>query len=170
MVSSGLNSASLAFQIKHWQGVRQAEPILEVPYRFRYGNKYEDGFLVGLSPEQSLYNLFSPQGQPVSVEPDQLLLTVYLQKELGVKVGDFVQLEPLTGVIGDRQVRVGGIIELAIGGSRVFMPLKQVQEMIKAPETATGLLLVLLVSQIPSLRYIKRLNLASATKDWTALL
>ncbi len=34
--------------------------------------------------------------------------------------------------------------------------------------TALALLLVLLISQIPSLRYIKRLNLASATKDWTA--
>jgi hypothetical protein len=34
--------------------------------------------------------------------------------------------------------------------------------------TALGLLLVLLVSQIPSLRYIQRLNLASVTKDWTA--
>ncbi len=34
--------------------------------------------------------------------------------------------------------------------------------------TALALLLVLLVSQIPSLRYISRLNLASATKDWTA--
>jgi putative ABC transport system permease protein len=141
VVSGGMNSASLAFQAGHWQGVRQAEPILEVPYRFRYGDNYKDGFLVGLSSEQSLYNFFSPQGQPVSVEPDQLLLTPFLQKQLGVKTGDFVQLEPLAGVIGDRQVRVGGIIELPIGGSRVFMPLKEVQQMLKAPGTATGLLL-----------------------------
>ncbi len=34
--------------------------------------------------------------------------------------------------------------------------------------TALALLLVLLVSQIPSLRYVRHMNLASATKDWTA--
>jgi len=34
--------------------------------------------------------------------------------------------------------------------------------------TVSALLVVLLVSQIPSLRYISRLNLASVTKDWTA--
>ncbi len=34
--------------------------------------------------------------------------------------------------------------------------------------TVSALLVVLLVSQIPSLLYISRLNLASATKDWTA--
>lgn len=168
VVSGGLNSANLVFQPRHWPGVRQAKPMLEVPYRFRYGDKYKDGFVVGLPPEQSLYNLFTPQGQPVNMGSDQLLLTTFLQNEPGVRTGDIVQLEPIVGVIGARQVRVGDIIELSIGGSRAFMPLKQVQQMIKAPGTATGLalLVVLLVSQIPSLRYIKRLNLAAATKDW----
>lgn len=152
VVSDGLYSDSVVFQPRHWQGVNQAEPILEVPYRFRYGDKYKDGFVVGLPPEQSLYNLFSPQGQPVSVEPDQLLLTAFLQKRLGVKTRDFVQLEPIAGVVGARQVRVGGIIELPIGGSKVFMPLKQVQEMFKAPGTTTGLLLDFQGDPSPELR------------------
>jgi putative ABC transport system permease protein len=34
--------------------------------------------------------------------------------------------------------------------------------------TVTPLLVVLLISQIPSLYQVRRLNLASATKDWTA--
>jgi putative ABC transport system permease protein len=152
VVLGGLNSASLAFQPRHWQGVRQAEAILEVPYRFRYGDKYKDGFLVGLPPEQSLYNLFSPEGQPVSVEPDQLLLTAFLQKRLGVKTGDIVQLEPIAGVIGAKQVRVGDIIELPIGGSKVFMPLKQVQKMFKVPGTANSLLLDFQGDPSPELR------------------
>ena len=34
--------------------------------------------------------------------------------------------------------------------------------------TVLALLLVLLVSEIPSLRHISRLNLADTTKDWTS--
>jgi putative ABC transport system permease protein len=141
----------LSIKTQRWAGVETSEPILEVPYRFRYGDKSEDGLLVGLPAGHSLYNLYSSEGQPVMVESDQLVLTKLLEKQLAVETGDMVQLQPIFGVVGEAEVRVGNFIDLAHGGAMGFLPLKQLQQMLEAPGSANGLLLDLEDESTPGL-------------------
>jgi putative ABC transport system permease protein len=155
VVFKNISSAGQAIKTGRWSGVSTSEPILEVPYRFRHGNRSQDSMLIGLPPKRSLYHLFEGDKRAEMLAPGRLLLTPYFRKQLQVKVGDTVQLEPLLGAIGEKQVVVGGFVEQPMGNAG-YLPLKEVQALLKAPGTATALLLDLSDDEPPS-RLVKKL-------------
>lgn len=133
----GVGAASRALESGRWDGVDASEPFLEAPYRFRNGSRSQDSVLIGLSPEQNLSRLFYGRNEPVELETGKLLLTPFLRKQLGVAVGDTVELEPINGVVGVKTVVVGGFVERPMGNAG-YLPLEEVRALLKAPGAASG--------------------------------
>jgi putative ABC transport system permease protein len=64
-----------------------------------------------------------------------------------------VQLEPILGVVGKTEVKVSSFVDISHGGAVGFMPLKQIQQSLKAPGIANALLLDFENDPTPRLRH-----------------
>jgi len=136
----GQGAAATASYIEHLQGVQEAEPVLEIPYRLQYGGQVSDSSILGLSQGSSMYTLLTPEGYPTTVVEDGVLVALSLKKKLGAEPGDKIHLEPVVGSIGETEKSLAGFINEPVGG-RAFMPLEEVQELLRAPGSASGVLL-----------------------------
>jgi len=154
VIFQGTGAAATASYISHLEGIQQTEAILEVPYRVRHGEKVADTSIMGLPEGSSMYNLLRPDGSPTSVKQDGILLGLSLKKKLGAEIGDMLQLEPVVGTIGDTEKRLEGFVNMPMG-DRAFMPLRDTQRLLRAPGTATGVLLNF--DGEPSAKLLKRL-------------
>ena len=155
VIFQGTGATATASYISRLQGIQQADAILEVPYRVRHGEKVADTSIMGLPEGSSMYNLLTPDGSPTTVVKDGILLTLSLKKKLGAEVGDTLQLEPVVGTVGDTQKELAGFVDVPMG-DRAFMPLRDTQRLLRAPGTATGVLLNF--DGQPSAKLLKRLH------------
>jgi putative ABC transport system permease protein len=154
VIFQGMGGTVTASRISRMEGVDQAEAILEAPYRVRFGERVLDIGIMGLPSQSSMYKIFTPEDDPTDVVEDGILLPLSSKEKLGVNVGDSIQMEPLVGTVGETEKQVIGFVQEALGG-RAYMPLKDVQEMLDAPETATGVLVRF--NGEPSARTLERL-------------
>ena len=154
VIFQGTGATATASYISHLEGIQQTEAILEVPYRVRHGEKVSDTSIMGLPEGSSMYNLLAPDGSLTSVKQGGILLSLSLKKKLGAEIGDMLQLEPVVGTIGDTEKRLVGFVDVPLG-NRAFMPLRETQRLLRAPGTATGVLLKF--DGEPSAKLLKRL-------------
>jgi putative ABC transport system permease protein len=156
----GTGATSTAAYVNRLDGVDQAEAILEMPYRIKHGERTADSSIMGLPKQSSMYNLLSPEGHFIDVIEDSILLPISFREKLGVEIGDTVQLEPLVGTLGEAEKRLAGFVDIPIGG-RAFMPIREVQNLLRSPGAATGILLTF--DEQPSADLLKKLyNLPKA--------
>lgn len=149
----GRGAASTAGYLANLDGVRRAEPVLEVAYRVRYGEKSVDTSIMGLPTGAVLYNPVTASGEPLTVPPDGILLPSTVRSRFGARP-DTIRLEPLVGIVGDAEVGFAGYAETLMS-SRAFMRLEDVQRLVNAPGTATGVLIAF--DGPPSPQLLKRI-------------
>lgn len=133
-------TVATASYIEHLQGIQEAEPVLELPYRLQSGDQIADSSILGLPKDSTMYTLLTPEGYPTTVASDSILLSLSLQKKLNAEPGDQIHLEPVVGSVGETEKTLAGFINEPLGG-RAFMPLEEAQELLRAPGAATGVLL-----------------------------
>jgi len=133
----GVGAASTAAYIRHLDGVEETEAVFDIPYRIRYGEHTLDTSIMGLPKGSSMYSLITLDGHRIDVVNDGILLPVSFRERLGAEIGDTVQLEPLTGAVGETEKRLAGYIQTSIG-ARAFMPLREAQKLQHNLGAATG--------------------------------
>jgi putative ABC transport system permease protein len=126
--------------VRNLDGIASAEPVLELPYRMVYGNHKVDTAIMGLPERSSMFTLQTPEGVPMDVVSDGILVPSSLKNKLGAEIGDRIVLEPLTGTVGQTEKTLTGYIFTYLGG-RVYMPLQDAQRMVRDPGSTTGILL-----------------------------
>jgi len=126
-----------------------------MPYRISYGDRFSDSSIMGITMDSSLLGLIDINGNKISVTSDGILLPYVLKSKLGVESGDTIRLEPLTGTIGDTEIRLTGFVDSPIG-ARSYLPLSEFQNILRAHGTATGILLRFANTPTPDL--LKRIN------------
>jgi len=172
VIFQGFGSEGTARRIEQLQGVDEAEAILELPYRIKLGDKVRDSAIRGMKPGSSMYNLLDPDGVPIPLTGDGLLLPLPLQEQLEAEIGDVVYLEPLIGSVGETTTQVAGIVSEPMS-ARAYMPLEEVQNLIKMPGAATGVLLnftgqpsPMLLERINNLPQVAAIESGSALKEY----
>ncbi len=134
----GRGPATTAGYLANLDGVKKAEPVLEVAYRIRYGDRSADTSIMGLPSGASLYRPVTASGESPTIPHDGILLPSTIRARLGAQP-DVLRLEPLVGTVGDAEVSFAGYVE-SLMSSRAFMRLDDVQRLVDMPGSATGVL------------------------------
>jgi putative ABC transport system permease protein len=140
LIFQGTGTASTANYVSHFNGITGAEPVLEVPYRIRYGGAVIDTSIMGIQENSSMYRLITQDGSRIEVIQSGILVPNSFKDRLGVQLGDVVHLEPIVGVVGQTEKAIAGFVDIPIG-ARSFMPISEVQKLVREPGTATSVFL-----------------------------
>lgn len=81
--------------VRSWEGVRAAEPIIQLPVTLLIGERREDVLLTAVHPDQQMHVLQLPDGDaPTAVlGAGQVVLAQALADDLGLSAGDGVTLD-----------------------------------------------------------------------------
>jgi putative ABC transport system permease protein len=129
--------ATVADEVRTWDDVESAEPILQVPVRLLRRDEAYSTVMVGLEPGSQLYGLYSPSGDSVDVSDRGILLASALEKTLDTYVGDVITVVSPYDV---RQLVVAGFVQQAMG-SFAFISLERAQEFLGGQPVISGIML-----------------------------
>jgi len=77
VVFQDMGTTTTASSIKHLQGIKDVEPVLELPYRLQVGELVSDSSIMGLTEGSSTYTLLTSEGSPTTVARDGVLLSLF---------------------------------------------------------------------------------------------
>ena len=124
-----------------WSEVKRAEPILQIPTQMVHGDQTYTTMVVGLPAESELYGLLSPDGDPVDVARDGILLSSTLRDKLDIEEGDTLYLLSEYSIEhGIGQIEVAGFVMQPIG-SFGYVSLQQAQELAGGQPLVSGIML-----------------------------
>lgn len=133
-------TTDLLDEIRGWEGVRDAEPIVVIPATIRVGDQEKDVRLTALDPSQELHVLQLPGDvQPQdALAPGRIVLVPALAQELGLESGEAVQVST---ALGEAEFELGSTSDEPVG-TNVYVSLQDVQVLAGAPAPfLNGLLL-----------------------------
>ncbi|OGO46093.1 MAG: hypothetical protein A2W34_01330 [Chloroflexi bacterium RBG_16_64_32] len=131
-------SESLAGDVAGYEGVAEAEALLEVPVALSAGGAPHVTLLRGLEPEAEMYRTLTPGGDAVSTG-DGVLLTSALSKLLDAREGDTITVRPLVEGGAPVDLTVDGIVQQPMGDV-VFGRLDTAQRLVGAEDVASALM------------------------------
>lgn len=110
-------------ELRHQPGVLAVETYRSVPVRLVAGHRRYQTALLGLDAEPQLRTLLDGAGRPQSLPVEGLMLTSYLAEDLGLAVGDRVEIEVLEGARRTLVVPLAGVVDEPIGvGAYMYRP------------------------------------------------
>jgi putative ABC transport system permease protein len=99
----------------HVPGVRYAEGERQVPVRLRAGHRLRTTAILGIDPGMDLHHLLGADLRPLALPPAGLSLSRPLGEELGVRVGDEVDVEVLESDRRHVRVPVAALVDDFLG-------------------------------------------------------
>lgn len=128
-----------ATDVKYVDGVREAEPFLEVPVTLSHKWLEKDIAVIGLPGKDSLYRLLDRDGSPVTLPSDGLVVSNQLAKVLDIKPGDKATIKPLLGERKERQVTVRQVVPQYVGLG-AYMEIDDLGRILQMPPVTSSLL------------------------------
>lgn len=138
------------FDLLGLPGVQHVEVFRAVPVRLRNGShSYRTG-IRGVEPGGDIARLLDADLRPVALPAEGILLTDYLAKLLGVRVGDRLTVEVLEGNRPVREVIVVALVREYLGVSG-YMQLAALNHFLQEGPTISGAYLSVDHAQLESL-------------------
>ncbi len=107
----------VAGELRHLPGVTAVETHRSVPVRLIAGHRRYATAILGLDESPGLRQLLDARQRPQRLPPEGLLLTDYLARDLGLAVGDRVEVEVLEGPRRRVSIPLAGVVDEPIGVS-----------------------------------------------------
>ncbi len=126
-------TTDIAATAESWDGVSEAQAILQLPGQAEAGAATKDIFIVGMKPaEDSLHHLRLGKGQTITevLGGSQVVIGPIVAENLGLKIGDSVHLETPWG---SSDFTFSAESAEMLGGTTVYISLADAQAMIKSP-------------------------------------
>lgn len=127
-------------ELQRIKGIKEVEPILEVPVEMKNGWHKKETVLVGITEENSLYRLRDEELNPVQVPTKGMLVAEALAQQLSVKKGDKLTLKFFLGNIEEKEVQVAGFVK-QYAGFMCYMNLKELGVLLEEGKFGTGALI-----------------------------
>ena len=117
--------------IRDWDGVKAAEPILQIPATLKAGNHSEDILLTAFDPDQDMHILQLPEGTTPrrAFEDGRLVITKGLAKLMGLHEGDRVTLET---PFGPQKFELGPFTDEMMNAAG-YLSIGEIQKRMGAP-------------------------------------
>ncbi len=133
-------SAASGFEFERMPGVLSVEPNRSVAARFRFEQRSKEIGIRGLPAGATLERVVDARGRPVTLPPDGLVMSAKLGRDLGVKVGSWIEVEVLEGQRPRRRVPVRGLVDDYVGLG-AWMEIDSLRSLLREGETITGAVL-----------------------------
>ncbi len=124
-----MQSEDMAYHLAQKPGVLRAEAGLQLPVEIIKGEKKFSTLLLALHRRGRLYRVLAPNGEPMDMKSDSLLIGDLVRKRLGLETGDLVLLryaQSSDDVKAEAWVRVGERIQQP-ATTVVYMPIDVAQ-------------------------------------------
>ncbi|HEY9024969.1 MAG TPA: FtsX-like permease family protein, partial [Burkholderiaceae bacterium] len=118
-------------------GVRQVESTRFVPVLLVHGHRRERGLVRGYAPRAQLYRVIDMDRRQMLLEGRGLLITDRLADKLGVRPGDTVQAEVLTGEPRTLALKVAGTVREMMG-LNAYLDRDTLNRLLGDGDVATG--------------------------------
>ena len=106
---------SALHELRLIDGVRTAEPVLNVPVKFVNGWRWRRTLITGIEQGQTLRALLDRDLRRVALPADGLLMSRKLAELLGLRVGEDVEVQVLTGRKQRFRARVSNVVDEYLG-------------------------------------------------------
>lgn len=131
------SSPSVMGDIRHLPGVILAEPFRRVPARLRFGHRDHLLAVTGVPTGTLLNRALDPQGNPLPIPPEGLLISAKLAEILHVKPGQSIRVEVQEGRRPKRDVPVVGLIT-DYSGLSAYMDIDALRRLMQEGGTISG--------------------------------
>ncbi|MFZ0547248.1 MAG: FtsX-like permease family protein [Candidatus Promineifilaceae bacterium] len=120
-------------EIRSWDGVKDAEPNIQIPATVKSGSQEESILLVAFSPEQHLHQLQLPGGTTVSdaLAEGHIVLTEGLADQLDLKIGDTISLDTS---FGQKDLTISSLTDELVS-STAYVSLDEILSLSPLPGT-----------------------------------
>jgi putative ABC transport system permease protein len=135
-------SARVLSEIRALPGVQYAEGYRSVPVRLKNGHRSERTAILGLPEAPALRGLIDAELRPVTLPPEGLFMTRYLVDELGLSLGDRVEVEVLEGHRRIIEIPLAGALDEPLGVSG-YMNLAALNSIMREGPALSGAWLML---------------------------
>ena len=127
-------------ELARLDGVRLAEPLLEVPVVLSKAHRSKSTVLIANAPDARLYTVVDKDNKPVAMPGDGIILSIPLAEKLEASVGDVLELESPYQRNDDLRVAVTAIIPQYIS-QNAYMSQNAIDELLGQGRLATSVLL-----------------------------
>lgn len=124
-------------ELRSLPGVVMAEPMRVVPVRLRNEYRSYRTALQGYPVGSRLNELLDANLRPVRLPPSGILLTDYLARRLGVRPGDMLSVEVLTGARSVLRVPVAGVVS-EFAGMNAYISLDALNRLLPDDRGVSG--------------------------------
>lgn len=124
-------------QIEHLPGVLAVEPYREAPVRMRFGSIERRVMISGRPRDADLRRIIDVKLQAVALPENGLAISAWLARILGVRVGDFVELDLLEGQRRTVSLPVSALVE-DFFGIQGMMDLEGLNRLMREGPTVTS--------------------------------
>ncbi|QOC24116.1 ABC transporter permease [Wenzhouxiangella sp. AB-CW3] len=124
-------------EIRALPGVHYVEGYRNVPVRLANGHMSERTAISGLPAQPQLRGLIDSQYRSIRLPPDGLFLTRYLAEELGLALGDRVEVEVLEGQRQVIDLPLAGVIDEPLGLSG-YMHIEALNTLMRESPAVSG--------------------------------
>src|SRR5262249_47591895 len=124
-------------EVEHITGVMDVEPMRSVPARFIAGTRSRTLGITGLPGEPTLNRIVDRSGQVQSLPSSGLVLSKILGEILGVRPGDALRVEVLTGNRQVLDVPVAQLVDDSMG-LQAYMRLDALNRLVREGTTISG--------------------------------
>ncbi|MDO4232537.1 MAG: ABC transporter permease, partial [Lautropia sp.] len=102
-------------ELRALPGVQHVEGTRSVPVKLRHGTVTLSTGIEGISPDSHFRRVLTRQHHPVALPDDGLMISTYMAQRLGVRLGDPVWVEVLTGKRAQRLVTISALFHEDMG-------------------------------------------------------
>ncbi len=135
-----VNRQEAVAELRRLDGVRLAEPLLEVPFTLRHGHLNKGTVVVANTPDAMLYTVADGRNRPVTIPRDGLVLSQPLADRLEAEIGDVLEMESPHQRGKDLKMAVSDIIPQYIG-QNAYMRQDTLLQLLDQGDFTTSVLL-----------------------------
>ncbi|GAB4193117.1 MAG: ABC transporter permease [Wenzhouxiangellaceae bacterium] len=122
-------------------GISQAEPYRFVAVKLIAGHRSKRTVIQGYTPDASLHRVMDSHLRPIPLPASGLIMTDYLADELGLKPGDWVDVQVLEGARRHYRTQLAGLSNEYIGVS-AYMRLDALNRLVGESSVISGVFLL----------------------------
>lgn len=130
------------YDLQSLQGVKYGEPFRSIPVRLRFQHREYLTAIQGIARNSDLQRLLDSRLRPVQPPPSGIVLSDYLSKILGVRVGDKLTVEVLEGNRPFREVPVAAVVRQYVGVG-AYMQRSAVNRLMREGNAISGVYLAI---------------------------